>query len=26
MEHPAGGDAVVEGTTGPDTGDEHSWG
>ena len=26
MEHPAGGDAVVEGTTGPDTGNEHSWG
>ena len=26
MEHPTGGDAVVEGTTGPDTGDEHSWG
>jgi hypothetical protein len=26
MEHPAGGDAVVEGPTGPDTGNEHSWG
>jgi hypothetical protein len=26
MEHPAGGDAVVEGTTGSDTGNEHSWG
>ena len=26
MEHPSGGDAVVEGTTGPDTGNEHSWG
>jgi hypothetical protein len=26
MEHPSGGDAVVEGTTGADTGNEHSWG
>ncbi|HEY8829429.1 MAG TPA: Os1348 family NHLP clan protein [Candidatus Limnocylindria bacterium] len=26
MEHPTGGDAVVDGTTGPDTGNEHSWG
>jgi hypothetical protein len=26
MEHPTGGGAVVEGTTGPDTGNEHSWG
>jgi hypothetical protein len=26
MEHPAGGGAVVESTTGPDAGTEHSWG
>ncbi|HEY8862418.1 MAG TPA: hypothetical protein VIN37_10120, partial [Candidatus Limnocylindria bacterium] len=26
MEHPTGGDAVVDGTTGSDTGNEHGWG